>query len=327
MNIQCNLCQIEFKDHFNAFSNHLKLHKFTSKTYYDRFVKITSEGKCINCNKETAFRGFFTGYQKFCGRKCSAKISIIKQWTGEKGIKRKKNLSKKMMGNNHSIGRPKGSKNINPYPMTEAVINRINTFSVGNTYWKGKQHSLETREKMSITRVKLIKENGGFMAYKGKYRPKNPEKYLGESKNIVYRSLWERKMMKFFDFTPTVLAWSSEETIVPYHDPVKGHTRRYFVDFFCKIKQADETIKDFLVEIKPYNQIKEPKVRTRKTRKYAKEVMTYMTNISKWKAAKLYCAQRGWEFLVLSEYEIGIKNTPKNGYISPDKLLEKVYNG
>jgi len=32
------------------------------------------------------------------------------------------------------------------------------------------------------------------MAYKGKYTPKHPEKYIGDVKKIIYRSLWERKI-------------------------------------------------------------------------------------------------------------------------------------
>ena len=39
--------------------------------------------------------------------------------------------------------------------------------------------------------------------YKGKYRPQNPEKYMGDSRNIIYRSMWERKCMKYFDNNPS----------------------------------------------------------------------------------------------------------------------------
>ena len=39
------------------------------------------------------------------------------------------------------------------------------------------------------------------MAYKGRFTPKHPEKYVGDVKNIVYRSIWERtdnKVHKYF---------------------------------------------------------------------------------------------------------------------------------
>lgn len=259
------------------------------------------------------------GYQKHCSSKCSSKTAAEKQWSGDKGNERRRTLRDKMIGNHFSVGRPPGSKNKNPYPITDAVRNR----SRGNTYWLGKKHSLETLEKMSESRVKWIKENGGNMAYKGKYRPENPQKYKGDPRNIVFRSLWERKMMKFYDLHSSVIEWSSEEVIIIYRDPVRGHNRRYFVDFFCKIKQTNGSIGQFLVEIKPYAQIKEPTPR-KKTQKYVKEVSTYITNISKWRAAKLFCEKAGWEFLVLSEYEIGIKPAPKNGYKQPSALLENV---
>ena len=37
------------------------------------------------------------------------------------------------------------------------------------------------------------------MAYKSKYKPENPTKYIGNPNNIICRSLWERKMCKYLD--------------------------------------------------------------------------------------------------------------------------------
>ena len=54
--------------------------------------------------------------------------------------------------------------------------------------------------------------------YKGKYTPENPSKYMGDSTNIVYRSMWERRCMKYFDTNPSVLGWASEEISIPYYD-------------------------------------------------------------------------------------------------------------
>ena len=55
------------------------------------------------------------------------------------------------------------------------------------------------------------------MAYKGKFRPKNPQKYRGDPTKIIYRSLWERNCMRYFDENPNVLKWSSEEVIGEKH--------------------------------------------------------------------------------------------------------------
>jgi hypothetical protein len=38
--------------------------------------------------------------------------------------------------------------------------------------------------------------------YKGKFRPKNPQKYEGDFRNIVYRSMWERQVLKWCDENP-----------------------------------------------------------------------------------------------------------------------------
>ena len=54
--------------------------------------------------------------------------------------------------------------------------------------------------------------------YKGKYKPHNPQKYIGDPSNIIYRSMWERKCMKYFDNNPSVIKWSSEELAIPYYD-------------------------------------------------------------------------------------------------------------
>ena len=54
------------------------------------------------------------------------------------------------------------------------------------------------------------------MAYSGKYKPLNPKKYVGNSSKVIYRSLWERKLMVYCDNNDKVLEWGSEEVIIPY---------------------------------------------------------------------------------------------------------------
>ena len=54
------------------------------------------------------------------------------------------------------------------------------------------------------------------MSYKGKYIPNNPKKYKGNSSQVIYRSLWERKVMVYCDRNEKVIEWGSEEVIVPY---------------------------------------------------------------------------------------------------------------
>ncbi len=142
------------------------------------------------------------------------------------------------------------------------------------------------------------------MAYSGKYRIKNPQKYKGDYTNIVYRSSWELRICKYFDHNPDILEWASEEIIIPYRDPVTGKLRRYFPDFKIKVKTKEGEVKSILIEIKPAYQTREPKIQKRKTKKYITEVQTYVTNQAKWKAAVEYCSHKKWDFQILTEHQL-----------------------
>ena len=56
--------------------------------------------------------------------------------------------------------------------------------------------------------------------YSGFFRPKNPAKYSGDYKNIIYRSLWERNVFRWCDENPQILKWVSEEVVIPYYYPL-----------------------------------------------------------------------------------------------------------
>lgn len=142
--------------------------------------------------------------------------------------------------------------------------------------------------------------------YKGRYSPKNPKKYRGDPTNIIYRSLWERKAMKHFDENDAILEWSSEEVAIPYKSPIDGRFHRYFPDFIIKARTKDG-IKTMILEVKPKSQTKEPTKKKRITRAYITEVTTWGVNQAKWKAATEYALDRGWEFKLITEVELGIK--------------------
>lgn len=133
--------------------------------------------------------------------------------------------------------------------------------------------------------------------------PKNPDKYIGDAKNIVARSSWEVKFFNWCDNNPSILAWASEEVVVPYISPVDNRTHRYFTDAIIKV-QTNNGIKVYLIEIKPYAQTQPPIPPQKKTKRFLNEVMTYGVNIAKWKAATKYAEQRNWEFKVLTERDL-----------------------
>jgi hypothetical protein len=136
-----------------------------------------------------------------------------------------------------------------------------------------------------------------MQTYKGRFSPRNPSKYKGDPTKIVYRSLWERQVMRFFDEQPDIISWNSEEVVIPYRCKTDGRLHRYFVDF--KVQFSDG--KTFLIEIKPAKETVPPKRPKKQTRRYITEVMTYAKNYSKWEAAEQYALDRGWEFVVWTE--------------------------
>ena len=111
--------------------------------------------------------------------------------------------------------------------------------------------------------------------------------------------------MDWLDQSESVIYWSSEELVIKYYNPIDNKIHRYFPDFIVKVKRKDGTVMTHVPEVKPEYQTKEP-VRKRKTQKFINEYVTYTINMSKWKAATEFCKDRGWEFRILTEKNLGI---------------------
>ena len=143
--------------------------------------------------------------------------------------------------------------------------------------------------------------------YKGRYRVVNAKKYKGDISNIVYRSLWELKFMKWCDDNISVVEWGSETIIIPYISPIDNKIHRYFVDFYVKIKNKNNLIEKYLIEIKPEKFTKPPEIPSKKTKRFIDEVFQYGVNDAKWKAAFEFCKDRNMKFVILTEKDLGIK--------------------
>lgn len=145
------------------------------------------------------------------------------------------------------------------------------------------------------------------MAWRGKFKPNNPAKYKGDPLGIVYRSSLELKLMRRFDANDRVIWWSSEEIIVPYFDPVKKKSRRYFPDFVIRTLREDGTEETLMIEVKPFKETKKPTHKPRKRRAaIISEELTWANNQAKWAAAEAFCARQGWRFIKMTEKEIGL---------------------
>jgi hypothetical protein len=142
--------------------------------------------------------------------------------------------------------------------------------------------------------------------YKGRYPVVNPAKYRGDHQNVIYRSLWELKFMKYCDTNTNVIEWGSEEIVIPYLSPIDGRVHRYFVDFYMKVQDSAGLVTQYLIEIKPSKFTQPPKQPARKSRRFIEEVMAWGVNQAKWKNARDYCENRGWKFEILTEHDLGI---------------------
>lgn len=149
-----------------------------------------------------------------------------------------------------------------------------------------------------------IKQQGKYSSFHGTYLPMNKEKYIGINKP-KYKSKLEWRLMHYFDRNPAVLSWSYEQVIIPYYDPVRKQTRKYYVDFSATLNTGHGNIKKVLIEVKSKHETVEP-VKTPRTseKTYNQAKLTWLTNSSKWKTARQYAKNKGYEFVILTEDQL-----------------------
>ena len=144
--------------------------------------------------------------------------------------------------------------------------------------------------------------------YKGIFKPKNPQKYKGDPSKIVWRSSWELVLMRHLDSHPDIIEWASEEFSIPYRSPIDNKLHRYFPDFWIKKRTKTGKIEVDVIEVKPNSQTKPPKIRRRITPSYINEVKTWGVNEAKWAAAREFCEDRKWNFVIMDE--LGLVRVP-----------------
>ena len=142
---------------------------------------------------------------------------------------------------------------------------------------------------------------------KSREKPLNPKKYQGNPNNIICRSSWERKFCQWADKKESVISWASEEINIPYVSPKDNRVHKYYPDFLIKVKESSNSIKTYVVEVKPKKQTLPPKKRKIITKSYIYECQTYAVNQAKWRAASEICKDNRIEFKIITEDELGIK--------------------
>jgi len=139
----------------------------------------------------------------------------------------------------------------------------------------------------------------------GKFKPLHPEKYKGDPTGICYRSSYELTFMNYCDLNESISEWKSEEFFVAYRSPIDNRIHRYFPDFFIKYKDKEGNIRKVVIEVKPAKDLKMPDQNPkRRTKSWVYAVKTYAVNQAKWSAAREFCADRGYEFRILTEQDL-----------------------
>ena len=154
--------------------------------------------------------------------------------------------------------------------------------------------------------IKKVKPNGPWKS--GKFTPSNPEKYVGDIHNIIFRSSWEQRFCHYCDVNPNILKWSSEPVAIPYWSPIDKKTHNYHVDYYIQVKKENDGLENWFIEVKPSNQYRledKPKISgnltEKKLRTYNEKMKTWITNRAKFEAATRYAESMGYRFGAIDE--------------------------
>lgn len=154
-----------------------------------------------------------------------------------------------------------------------------------------------------MTDIKKVKPNGEYKS--GLYAPVNPDKYIGDLHNIIYRSSWEYRFCTYCDLNESIVKWSSEPMAIDYYNPLDKKEHKYNVDFYIKVIKEDESYQEWILEIKPEKQTKKPlyegNMTLSKLKSYNRNMQIWITNQAKFKAAKEWAEKRNFRFGVVDE--------------------------
>ena len=160
--INCIFCNTFFNNAIK-FALHLKIHKISSKEYYDKYLKKETEGFCKVCGKETKLYSITTGYRQYCSVKCKNEDNELKNKIKETNKKlyggtgfASEELNKK---GKETCLRIYGDKNYNN--IEKAIKTNLEKYGVSNP-----SKAAEIREKI---------ENTNLNKYGSRYFS-NPEK-------------------------------------------------------------------------------------------------------------------------------------------------------
>jgi hypothetical protein len=215
---------------------------------------------------------FIKRNRRFCSRSCASKHT--NSTVDREKVNKKISQTQKMAFRSEQRVHPQLGRSIkeSTKKKTRKTRERNGLNLPENNPMFGKNHSKETRERMSETRTEKIL-NGEYSSWfdKGKHYS------IKLDKEVAYRSSWEKAVYEILDKDDNVKSYTPEPFKIPYvFEKVKRH---YIPDLL--VEYSDSTKK--LVEIKP------------------KVFINHSINKAKFDAAKKYCKNDNLVFEIWTE--------------------------
>jgi len=188
----------------------------------------------------------------------------------------------------------------------------------------------ESYKRWNIPKKNVFDENGklkrgqtlqGYLHEKWALR--HPEKYIGDTRLIIFRSGWELEFCKWCDSSPSIIRWSSEPIRIPYYDrvskleeckkqgldpnnPKNWIIKYYNVDYWVEVNKGDEKTQKMFIEIKPSSKLKKPvppsvNATLKEQRRFNNDAKDYLLNEAKWAAAAAWAEKNNAKFYVFTE--------------------------
>jgi len=257
---ECKICGNCF-DSNNSLSAHVRItHKIPRKDYYDLYIKTEGEGICIECGKETTFRG--NKYLIFCSYECYHKSDItsykrslfnkgkkqsterIKQRIANTDQKKKESTRQKTIKERYKDGPPFRRKSSEPRkpppPRTKEHSNKIAESRKNNGT---NIHTETTKYKIKETIKKLYASDDAPVTI-----GKTKTYVCGYYDELYYMSSYELLFLKYCkNNNIDVISASTKNFRVRYFDDNKN-PRFYYPDFYIPKY-------DVVVEIKPLSML------------------------------------------------------------------------
>ncbi len=170
----------------------------------------------------------------------------------------------------------------------------------------------------------MINSTPNNSSYKqGNFIPKNKDKVvkLNNQGGVFFRSSWERKIMVWLDSNNSITRWGAECLRIPYQmthfengdTKVKEHC--YYPDFYYEMRMPDGSLKQVVVEVKPYKEYKMvqdlnegklviPERGSKKLKNFEYDLKTSYKNQQKWKTMIAWCNKKGYDFIIITEQHL-----------------------